>query len=319
MIKKLLLVTVLSGLLVSCNTKMSRSVVEPLTPEEINSITKDDKMFLFTYAFVESVVGKMTSAAEKSLWSDLTYKRFHQFINKVKDENFTDQLKAKYGDMWNAKYAQDEAKVDSVLSYWENYKKENALDTYIKVELVDIPNHGYSDLQFAFKITPLRGTIDVFKLYYGVYEDGNPPFYSYFETTGRNLLSVEQPFSQSIILTSYPTLDDDIRVTAMKMSASELLAEYNFDCKISYIKQDGKILNFVTQTAGIPRQVENLLSNRNKKDYSEWEREYDRTTLIKEHINKDYLGKEEYISSEIKKEVEAIDKLASDFYALTYK
>lgn len=148
---------VLCGLFAtSCRGPENKSVVEPLTPKEVNGLIKKDKAWAATIYSVESRQKKM-SRAEHKLFQDLTYKDYFDYNKEVfeKAPQWTDEAEKQ----WNDKNARTIARIDSVYDYWVKWEKENRLESIVKCIPIKfyINEDGKECLQF--KITASKGSI----------------------------------------------------------------------------------------------------------------------------------------------------------------
>lgn len=179
----------------SACTPENKSVTEPLTPEETEEIDKKYPGFSYNYeTYIYPKVNKLSKSSSFYLkLKKLTYADFMDFIQKqlqLHESKWEKQAEEKAIQEWNKKFDIEklthrlDAMTDSIITSWENYYKENNLNTYLSIELLEmnktIVNDSYTGMSSLnatvhLKVTPLKGRID--KLSVGSLSSGPMKFH----------------------------------------------------------------------------------------------------------------------------------------------
>jgi len=153
--------------LFSCNTTLDKSIFESLSVEELKVAIEKDSLFKNTYEYILYVRDTVIkSDIEKLKFSDLTYKRVHNFLKFTSDTAYFNPITERIEKEWQEKYGIYKHKVDSVSDFWKKYKQENSIEQYVKIELVAIDKEYYSysrdirKVNLGFRLTPLKGKIE---------------------------------------------------------------------------------------------------------------------------------------------------------------
>ena len=169
--KRIILAFTAIIVMIGCNKIPNKSVFEKLSTEELSVAFKYDDSFR---EFYESTRDNMDDVSDviKATYSDITYRRFFDFYKILLDSNYMESIIDEYGLEWEMKYGVHLTKTDSVLNYWRNFKEENSLDKYVKIELASIDKEYYSfgplsDVKLGFRLTPLQGTVEQVIFTYG--------------------------------------------------------------------------------------------------------------------------------------------------------
>jgi hypothetical protein len=320
--KKTIFIIILVAL-IGCNSAQKKSVLEPLTFNELKSFIKKDSLFEYTYKYIKHVRDSvLKSDIDKVKWADITYKRINRFLKFARDTNYFKPFKDKFKVNWNNKFGQYKKQVDSVSDYWGKYKVENSLNNYVKIELVDINKENYEyiggvkSVNLGFRLTPLKGLIQQIRFGYKI-EDKIDEYKvtSYLPSISKldySYCKKSEPFSVPTISyweTNYTNKD--------KLEYKDLQA-FNRDCNITIeieeIRKDGK--NLSTDDFKIPSQVAQYWDNEKYKYLKEIYIE----KIVKDILHKDYVSEMDYIiqktDSILKKKDELCFKyirLASDY------
>ena len=126
----------------SACTPENKSVTEPLTPEETEEIDKKYPGFSYNYeTYIYPKVNKLSKSSSFYLkLKKLTYADFMDFIQKqlqLHESKWEKQAEEKAIQEWNKKFDIEklthrlDAMTDSIITSWENYYKENNLNTYL--------------------------------------------------------------------------------------------------------------------------------------------------------------------------------------------
>ena len=150
--------------------------------------------------------------------------------------------------------------------------------------------------------------------YYGLVPNGSTPFYTYFETTGRNHLTLEKPFASAVDKQTYLNFNSafDIDASALKeLSLDEVKEKYHFDSQLVRIKKDGRDLRPADAWEAIPESVKTMWNRRNEESWNDFSQDLYYTDIVKELISPEYISQNEYIQSQLRAHFYALDELAA--------
>lgn len=309
---------------VSCNNVLDRSIIEPLTPKELNETIKEYPDFAFTYKFVEIRNKYLQTTSQKAMWHDLTYKRLHKFLNKILDEDFHELYTKKFGQKWELQYGHYKASADSVCKIWQNYWDTHKATNYVRVDLIDIekeylePIWGgepiVSSKKFVFKVTPLRGTVDAISFDYDLFEKDEKPSFSDF-LSHYHSVDIDKPFSAPIVVKDTPTVKFEVDETIKSSDFKTVLNKYKFAFAINYVIINGKKVSNLELRKATPDAVYEYMVNKDNEKASDFEKEWPLTRIIEDILGKEYESKDDYISKQMFRIYSEIDELAFRFYS----
>ena len=100
---------------------------------------------------------------------------------------------------------------DSIITSWENYYKENNLNTYLSIELLEmnktIVNDSYTGMSSLnatvhLKVTPLKGRIDKLSVGFTFFRTNEVPPYKLIDRVAGGTINTEEAFSKAIEVSS---------------------------------------------------------------------------------------------------------------------
>ncbi len=302
-----LLFFVVIFLLSSCNSISDKPVSEKMTTEELSKAIKSDTLFAEFYESIREEVDEM-SDIKKATYSDITYRRLFKYVKFLQDSTYWNPLFDKWEKEWQLDYGTYLPKADSVLSYWKNYLAENSLDKYVKIELARIDKRYYDyigelkEVNLCFKLTPLQGTVEQIRFNYGYKakihgDDGLYEKQRCIET---------DPLSSARIGCWEVSYSDKDKFAGKNVET--FLRDYNLYIEVTQIRKDG--INISTDDFNVPESVKECLEYEKKYPILY---EFSKDEVIKELINKDYLGKWDYRNKKADELREKKDKLCFDF------
>lgn len=296
--------------LTNCSNGLNKSIVEPLTEEELKRNIEKDPDFgdMYTTArFLRVFISG--SDVRKAKYSDITYKRLKKYIDKISDTVYTnkiyDELRAEYSGM----YPLYEQKVDSVLSYWKEYKDNHSLGSLLSVEYerVKVIHGAYgwtTDVYVGFKVSPLQGPVEQFVFEYCIVPKiSNTGKMDYWDT---ETCEYTKPIEATQILYWKPNIFNSYYDNLKDQSNEELLRDFDFLIKIKEVRINGK--NMSESLSGIPETVSHVLDSY---DYEVAKNKY-YVDIIKEFIDPKYLSWKEFSVPRSKETIKKIDPLVYD-------
>jgi len=299
--KKIFFVFCLLTLLVSCNSIPKKSVFQELSTDELASAIKSDTEFAEFYEEMRSLASLVSfSEVQKAKYKDVTYRRFYKFYNHLSDTIFWQSKYEKWGQEWDETLANDLAKVDEKVAYWTDYKKQNSLSRFAKVELSRFYITHYSyiggvrDAYIYFNITPLQGTIEQikFKYSYSIKIDG-----------GRGKRTYDCTYYAPISSTKEGSWEIDYfaRSNFDGMTVGKFLQKYDLDIEITDVRKDGK--NYSLKDLNIPEAINDF-----------WKEDTPNTRDgVAVLVNPQYVNREKYIANKKNDGMKKYDQLCYDF------
>lgn len=309
----------------SCNNMLNKSIAEPLTPEEVSESVKKDPSFSFTCKFVEMHSNYLQTTSQKAMWQDLTYKRFHKFLNTILDSTFQKSHKKEFDEKWELQYGHYKTSADSVCDIWEKYWDTHKATNYVRVDLVDIekeyiqPVWGgdpiVSSRNFVLKVIPLRGTVDGVSFDYDLFEMNEEPKFSSFFSHYHSV-EISKAFNAPVVVRDSPTVTFQIDETIKSSDFKTVLSKYKFAFDINYVIINGEKINTLALREATPDAVyEYMMGKRNKKR-SDFDEKYALKRVVEDILKKEYESKDTYIYKQMCNVYSEIDELAFRFFSL---
>lgn len=305
-------------LLIGCDNLKNKSILEPLSLEELSDEMKKDTLFAPFYEYVQDInKNSLDTDSKKAKYAELTYRRVYN-LYYYKDTT----LYNKFSDEWKEKYGSYTSKVDSVSNYWKQIKQEQSLDQYVKVELANVSTKyyrytgGVEDVILRFKLIPLKGKIDQMEFSYSITPKINADDYDtddYNKILERKIASMDgnwclysSPFSKEVIGNWKADYTNKNKLAGK--TKDEILRDYDVNIKIEKIRFNGENINDVEIPYNVRRYWDEG-DNGNMKDFY-----FDE--IVKEFIDKKYITSFEYVSDRYRQHMNKIDNLAYEYLCL---
>lgn len=311
--KKIYFLSIALLLLTSCNNGLNKSILEPLSVEELKSNIKNDESFADFYSEVQEIREFiMKSDITQAKYADLTYKRVRKYMDKVSDTTSIKEFEVEQKELYEKQYPNYDNKVDSILLYWKEYKDSYALDSFVTIEFDDLwkEHYSYSDkiknVNIGFKITPLKGTIEQLIFRYciksKISNDGSMSFLDSHRCLASNPINSPK--------TLYWEADYSDEKYLKHMSSSQVLRDYDFNIEIVEVRTNGE--NISEKIEKIPSSVQGALR-------SDIMKEYYSTEIVKEFIDSSYIGFQEFYHDAIIDKQKQIDPLVFEMFREKYE
>lgn len=304
---------IVAFVLSACGGPLNKSVTEPLTPEEMETIAK--KYNSFKYEYEHKIFPKINKMIDKSLekqqFKKLTYGDYIKFreywLNNNWDEQFGPEWEKRFDDEKLTK--QLDSMVDSIIQYWDNYIIENGPSTYVSIELLEITKSVSSSwigtplttVSARLKIVPLRGKIDKMSASYTLYrtDKTDPKTYKIGEELGSGTIEIETPFDDPITIESKLSVNNSWMGRWYDYVCNTPVEILKEKCKLHAPLPElivkGENIDILTLIRKRPSYVYGYKEARNNTASSEYKA--DREKFIQEYIDKDYYAdKSVYIS-----------------------
>ncbi len=320
--KKYLLIIFAAGLM-SCGSPQKKSIFEPLTFDELQSVVKKDSVIADGYKVMQYIRDSLLRTdIDKVKWADLSYGRMAKYLKFESDSEYFKPLIQKYADDWQKIYGPLALKVDSVSDYWKKYKTENSLDNYVKIELVEIKKNyyeyigGIENIYLGFKLTPLKGNIEQIRFGYRIqakiYESNEYDEYSkLLSRLNYSWCIKSDPFSKPTV--GYWEADYKNEEILESENLQSFIRDYNLFIEVDEIRKDGQ--NFSSDDLNIPESVESYWEY--EKD--EFLKQYYIREIVKSILNIEYMTESEYIGQKTDSILKKKDQLCYEFFQLPIK
>ena len=237
----------------SCSRIPDKSIFKPLSSDELAHIIKKDTLFADFYEGIQEGV-KSFNEIERAKYNDITYRSLYRVVQFSSDTTKVYPLRRQWLKEWEEQFGGYEAKVDSVLSYWADYKAANSLDRFVKVEfaVVDKEYYSYShdvrEVNLGFRLTPLQGAVEQIKFNYR-YSAKINDFYG-----DKHRCISTSPFSSSVVRYWEVEYSDEKRLK--NVSTSEFIRDYDIEIEVTDVRKDG--VNYSLDDLHIPSSVEKV-------------------------------------------------------------
>lgn len=299
--KKIYFLSIALLLLTGCNNGMNKSILEPLTVDELKSNIKNDDSFTDFYSGIQEIREFiMKSDVTQAKYADITYRRVRKYMNKISDTTFVKEFEAEQKTLYEKQYPDYSHEVDSILAYWKEYKDSYSLDSFVTVEFDELWKEHYSysgdvkNVNIGFKVTPLRGTVEQLIFRYciksKISNDGSMSLLN----SHRCLAS--SPISSSRTLHWEADYSDEKYLK--HMSSSQVRRDYDFNIEIEEVRVNGE--NMSEKIEEIPSSVNSALK---------WDdmKEYYTDDIVKEFIDSSYVGFSEFYHNAILEKQKMLD------------
>lgn len=307
-------------LIISCSNPTKKNIFEKLTVEDLKIAIKKDTLFEDTYKLIEFQKDSvLTTELDKIKWTDLTYKRIHDFIKFTADTIISKPLREEFKKQWEIKYGKIASEIDSVSNYWKKYAKENSLDQYVRVELARIDKEYYTyaggikNVNLGFKLTPLKEKVEQMRFGYKIEvkldeDDEKSEYSSILSSLDYSWCRMSSPFSKPT--TQYWEASYTNEKLLQSRNVETFLRDYNIHFIIDEIRINGK--NIDRNELGIPKSIERHWEYENK----EYLKDLYMDDVAKELLNKAYVKDYEFINEKFDSVYKKEDKLSYDFLTL---
>jgi len=308
--ENLFYLTIITILLASCSNPLDKPIVEPLTVEELRSVSKKDTTFIEFYEGIQDFRKSFfIEDINQVKYGDISYKQLQKYFAYSVDTTFTKPIIEKSTMEWNGKYGNYEHELDSLKNYWQKYLKENSLMSYVKIKFDHIDKERYSynndvkDVKLALKLTPLKGTIQqvsfTYKIKSKLQSDESENIYASILDDNRGSCILTSPFSRPVV--RYWEVNYTLEKKLKNMSTTEFKRDYDIIFEVSKVRVNSK--NISEDDLLIPSVME---------DYLKYPSLYE-DDVIKYYFNPEYVSYWVYIRKAIDNELRNKDEKCYNF------
>lgn len=302
--KKMLYLFATMVFFTSCDNGLNKSILEPLTVDELKANMKKDTTFTDFYSEIQKIRKfVMESDVRQAKYADITYKRVYKYGKKLTDSTFINNLHDEQRELYDMQYPTYKSKVDSIITYWKTYKNKYSLDSLVTIKYEELWKEHYSysndvkSVNIGFKVTPLKGTIDQLVFRYciksKISNDGNMSVWD-----SHRCLASSPIYSTKTLYWEANYSDEKY---LKNMSSTQVSRDYDFNIEIVEIRMNGE--NMSEKLEAIPTSVESAL--RWDKDGSI--SDYYKDEIIKELIDPNHITFYDFYMQALSEEQKKID------------
>jgi len=274
--------------LTSCSDHgMGKSIVEPLTVDELRANMKDSTFNEF-YEYVQKLRGWIVeSDVRQAKYGEVSYKRLKKYFTHGQDTVFFNKKEKEWTKAYESMFPDYSRQIDSIMTYWRRYNEQYNMDSLVNIEFDGLSKEYYysgdvRNVYLGFKITPLKGAVDQlifrYKMKLKVNSDRSNSLYD------SHRCAATSPITASKTLYWEADYTDE---NALKgKSSSDVKRDYDFVIELVNIRVNGE--NYEDKLKQIPLPVRNALS------YDTSEYNYYKDDIIKSLINPDYKSYYDY-------------------------
>ncbi len=283
--KKLFFILLAIVALSACTSIPDTSVFEKLPSDKLAKALKQNPDFEEIYSKVSRNTDNFNEI-EKAKFLGVTWRSLYNYEQFRNDTTKLKPLKEQWENEWKERYAIYETKVDSVITYWENYKSSNSLSKFVKVDFAVIDKDYYpfmydvKDVNLGFRLTPINCIVEQirFSYRYSAKIDSRWGDKHYCRST--------TPFNSSVV--RYWQVGYEDEKIFKDLSTLSFIRDYDIDIEVTNVRVDG--VNYSIDDLHIPSEVTSYSGNS-----VEYMNDYYREKLIQGQICASYKRQYKYI------------------------
>lgn len=271
----------------SCNRIPNRPIVEPLDTKTLAGIIKYDTDFASFYEDVQTIV-QLFNETDKAKFYDITYRDLYAVNKFFNDTAEIRTIEKKWEREWNEKFGSYDGKVDSIIAYWNKYKEEHSFSRFVKIEFEALDKEyyeyigGVKNVNFAFRLTPLKGRIDQIRFTYRY-----APKITNAQYAPKHRCISTKPFNKSVV--RYWEVEYSAEQELENITSAEFKRDYDILFEITDIRKDG--VNYSVNDLNIPRSVSKAMEiNPDGYLYKSYKKD-----IIKELLCSEYESYSDYV------------------------
>ena len=292
----------------SCSNGLNKPIIETLSVDELKANIKKDTTFTDFYKDVQTLRSWiLKSDVNQAQWGNITYNDLKKYKKKSSDTIFINKLTKTFKEEYKQLYPDYSSQVDSIMNYWREYKEQNKLEAYVKIEFAELWKEYYTysgdvrEVNVGFRITPLKGTIEQLDFRYDITSKiSNSKTIGLYE--GNRCLA-SSPIHSSKIL--YWEADYSDEKYLKNKTNTEIKRDYDFLIEIVEVRIDGENLN--EKLEAIPHSVNMALK------FCSEANNYYADDIIKELVDNTYKSFNDFASSKYDEALRKIDPNVYDF------
>ena len=291
----------------SCHDNLNKSILEPLTVDELKSEMKKDSDFISFYEDFQRIrEKKLDSEVVQAKYGDLTYRRIWDVIKYSRDFSNLEDIQQEAERRYNAQKKDYSKSLDSLRHYWKAQAEKCDPNSYVKLEFETIDREYYSSsrvlksVYIGFNITALKGTLEQLKFNYKIKPKISERKSSFGDDDGGSCICSSPTYSSSV---RYWELPYSLRDALQYKTASEIRRDYDIIINVSRVRINGE--NIDEDDFSMPYEISAYLSNPKVGYY--------RDLVIQEYIDESYKTIEEHASIIRKERLMKMDSEVVEF------
>lgn len=297
----------------SCSNEMDKSILEPLSVDELKEQMKEDSTFTKFYSEAQKM-GEWISESEvrEAQYGDITYERLRKYMRHG-ENNWLWEIKGKaWKEDYDRLYPDYSEQVDSIMNYWREYKDRYNLDSVVTIEFSDLWKEYYysgdvREVNIGFKITPLKGTVDQLVFRYEmktkVGNDGEISILNSHRCVATTPITEPKTY--------YWEADYSDERALKNRTSEDVKREYDFNIELVNILVNGE--NYEDKLKEIPEPVKMAI------EYCTSEDNWYEDDIIRQLINPDYKSFYEYTRPLVDAEMKSYDPDVFSLFEAYYR
>lgn len=256
MCNKFIYAIIFSIFIVACSPVPNTSVFENLSTKDLAKVLESDPEFESIYTQVTERVQEFNEI-DKAKFQDITWRKLYAMYQYASDSSKITPFLEQWNQEWTERFGQYDEKVDSIIAYWKNYKDNNSLERFVRIEFAAIDKEYYSydfdvkNVKIGFKLIPIDGRVEQVKFNY-CYSAKINSLYG-----DKHYCISTTPFSSSVI--RYWNVDYDDERTLKNLNTTSFIRDYDIKIEVTDVRKDG--INYSIDDLDIPMAVNSYLNN----------------------------------------------------------
>ncbi|MBR3064533.1 MAG: hypothetical protein IKG90_02660 [Bacteroidales bacterium] len=299
--KRFFLIVVAIILVSSCSNGLNKSIIEPLSVDELKANMKDST-FVDFYSLVQEMSDWIKeSDIRQAQYGDITYRQVRKFMNHYEDTAYFSKKRKVWKEEYDKVYPNYDQQVDSIMNYWRDYTEQYNMDSLVTIEFSKLWKEYYSysggirAVNIGFLITPLKGKIDQLVFRYEmktkVNNDGSISVWN-----GHRCVA-SAPVSSPKVLYWEADYSDEKKL--QHLSNEEVKRDYDFNFEIVNVRINGE--NYEDKLKSVPEPVYMAIK------YCKPDNNYYADDIIKLLIDPNYQDFYDYIQPFIEEDMKKTD------------
>lgn len=266
----------------SCHDNLNKSILEPLTVEELKSEMETDSDFISFYEDFQRIREKrLDTEVAQAKYGELTYRRIWNIFKYIQAPSTYEEIQEEAQKRYKAQKKDYSKSLDSLSITWKEKASKYDPTSYVKIEFASINKEYYSystvlkAVNIGFRITPLKGIVEQVKFSYRIQSKISEGQYSYWDNNCGNCICSQPIYSTDVC---YWELPYSLRDALEYKTTYEVIRDYDIRINVSRVRYNGE--NIDANDFSIPDEISEYIKN--PKD------EYYRDRVIQDHIDENY-------------------------------
>ncbi len=142
------------------STILNKSIFEPLSSGDIQSLNKKNADFAHFYQQAENIRNGLKTQEDKEKYGDISYAQLYEYLAYYGNEVYCNDIIDKANKEYEEKVHQPVlAKETELVNKWRTFLKDNNVNLYLKVDVVEDVEFIYGLPGFYFKLSMPKGNL----------------------------------------------------------------------------------------------------------------------------------------------------------------